>query len=137
VKALIDRVGHAVVVEAIASWRLVRLPLARHLARLFKVYDIRCVLDVGANTGQYRDFLRREVGFDGLVISFEPISSVFQALAERASSDLQWKVLNLALGAVDEERVLNVMAASDLSSLLQPKTTGPQFRHNVMVSQES
>ena len=60
--------------EIIPSWGLEHdAPLARHLATLFQKLNIRCVLDVGANIGQYREFLRHQVGYDGLIISFEPV----------------------------------------------------------------
>ena len=47
---------------------------ALHLRELLAHLDIDCVLDVGANAGQYRDFLRDKVLYDGPIISFEPVS---------------------------------------------------------------
>jgi FkbM family methyltransferase len=123
--------------ELIPSWRMVRLPLARHLRDVFDECDIRCVLDVGANTGQYRDFLRREVGYRGQIISFEPISGEFERLRKRAADDSRWHVMNLALGDHDYSAELHVMASSDLSSLHMPKAKGPQYRMNVVQRNET
>lgn len=68
--------------ELIPSWRLDSLELANHLRELFNFLDIKCVLDVGANKGQYRDFLRQHVGYKGLILSFEPISALAKNLME-------------------------------------------------------
>ena len=55
--------------------------LALHLRELLARLDIDCVLDVGANAGQYHDFLRDKVLFDGPIISFEPVSHHIEVLA--------------------------------------------------------
>jgi FkbM family methyltransferase len=99
------------------SWRL---PGAVHLKRLFDLLRIDCVLDVGANLGQYRNFLRDEVGFEGLIVSFEPIPSHVRTLSERARSDELWVVEGYALGESTGEAPFNVMANSQFSSFLTP-----------------
>jgi hypothetical protein len=72
----------------------------RYLRRLFDLLRIDCVLDVGANLGQYRDFLRDKVGYTGLIVSFEPIPSHVQILKDRAQqSDPDWQIEDCALGA--------------------------------------
>ena len=48
---------------------------ALHLRELLARLEIDCVLDVGANAGQYYDFLRDRVLYDGAIISFEPLSA--------------------------------------------------------------
>ena len=88
-------------VEFLPRWRLARLPFASHLQRLFAKYEIDSVLDVGANRGQYRDFLRNEVGFTGMIISFEPVRHVFEQLERRTQEDPSWKAINMALGSTD------------------------------------
>src|SRR5258708_7328948 len=61
-----------------------------HLQKLLLHLDVDCVFDVGANTGQYAAMLRREVGFQGLIISFEPIPKVARALRAVAKGDPLW-----------------------------------------------
>src|SRR6476659_2537452 len=58
--------------------------------------NIDLVLDVGANVGQFATSLR-EKGYAGQIESFEPVSSVFQALADTARNDPRWNVHNMAL----------------------------------------
>jgi FkbM family methyltransferase len=110
------RLGYAV----IPHWRLNRYPMARHLARMFDLLAIDLVLDVGANSGQYRQFLREEVGYDGWVVSFEPNPYLAALLAEHASEDSRWAVERCALGAAVGTMPFNLMKNSEFSSFLQP-----------------
>lgn len=114
--AIAGRFGYAIVPQ----WRLPNLEFAAHLREVFDRYDIGCVVDVGANTGQYGRFLRREVGFEGLIVSIEPIPDCWAALRRTAAGDPAWLTVNCALGAADAEAVFNVMADSMFSSFLQP-----------------
>ena len=67
-----------------------------HLANVFDKYLVDCVIDVGANAGQYGAFLRG-IGFNGWIVSFEPVKSVFEKLVESAKGDDKWICYNLAL----------------------------------------
>lgn len=109
--------------ELVPLWRLPRRPMAEHLRALFRRLKINCVLDVGGNLGQYRDFLRDDVGYQGRIISFEPIAALANALEERAKGDPSWEICRCALGAADEERVLHVMKHPNFSSFLAPTTS--------------
>jgi FkbM family methyltransferase len=92
--------------------------LAGHLQTTFEALDINCVIDVGANCGQFASTTRRF--FDGRLISIEPESGSYIALTECAQGDSEWHTMNIALGEKDENRILNVCANSDLSSFLRP-----------------
>ena len=74
---------------------------------LIRECGIRVVLDVGANAGQYATRLRED-GYDGRIISFEPIREVHAALAAAAAHDPLWETRNLALGAESGRAVLNI-----------------------------
>lgn len=77
------------------------------------------VFDVGANRGQFRDFLYFEAGYRGDILSFEPIPELAHALAERAEAEARWKVFPYALGAEASTLELNVSDSSDFSSFLK------------------
>ena len=111
-----DSVGYFLAPKA----RLWRLPGAIHLKKLFDLLQIDCVLDVGANLGQYRDLLRKDVGFRGHIVSFEPIPSHVEAMRQRAKVDENWLIQGFALGASVREAPFNVMKGSELSSFLSP-----------------
>lgn len=91
--------------------------LANHLAELFPALGIESVIDVGANKGQYYDFLRDRVNFRGRIVSFEPIPELAQDLQQRSSSDNRWSVHNLALGRTHGSLPLNVSEKTGWSSL--------------------
>lgn len=93
--------------------------LPGHLLSIFENLLINCVIDVGANKGNYAAALRH-FGYKGRIVSIEPVSSVYAELARRASGDNAWHTLNLALGRKNETQNLNVFLAHDLSSFLTP-----------------
>lgn len=89
----------------------------RHLLNVFDAYGIDCVIDVGANAGQYGRFLR-EIGFKGHIVSFEPVGAVFALLERQSASDGKWSCHKLALGDRNEEKTINVYKSTVFSSFL-------------------
>jgi FkbM family methyltransferase len=90
-----------------------------HLENLFKRYAINCLLDVGANRGQYGFFVR-SLGFKGRIISFEPVRKTYEELLAKTSKDHRWDVYPYALGSETTSKQIRVMKNSDLSSFLMP-----------------
>jgi len=88
------------------------------LAAVLKHHRIDTVLDVGANVGQYGQRLR-DWGYDGRIISFEPLTSAHAQLVTRSASDPKWQVApRMAIGDVDGEVDIQVSAETDMSSIL-------------------
>jgi FkbM family methyltransferase len=87
-------------------------------SNLLKSASIDAILDVGANAGQYAERLRRS-GYQGKIISFEPLSSAFAQLKQRADRDERWVAERCALGDRDEMSSINIAGASASSSLLE------------------
>jgi FkbM family methyltransferase len=100
--------------------KLWRLCYIETLEELLRTLNVRTVLDVGANRGQYRDFLRNRIGFNELIMSFEPIKARAAHLKQRATDDGRWMVYDVALGAQDGIADLNVMKSDVFSSFHQP-----------------
>src|SRR5215471_980607 len=65
-------------------------------------FHINCVLDVGANAGQFGHSLR-ELDYDGWIISFEPVSGPRVRLEQAAKADPKWRVCPYALGSIEGE----------------------------------
>ena len=80
-------------------------------------YGIKVLLDVGANTGQYAS-LMRSIGYQGKIISFEPLSSAFEELKIKVDSDHNWQGENFALGSIEEQAKIHIAGNSYSSSLL-------------------
>lgn len=81
--------------------------LSKHLLNVLANKNIECVIDVGANEGQYGVFLR-EIGYKGYIVSFEPVNSVYDILKENCDQDNKWSCYNFALGDKNEEKIINV-----------------------------
>lgn len=96
---------------------------ALHLRQLLTRLRIDCVLDVGANVGQYHDFLREKVQYEGAIVSFEPVSRHIELLREKARGDSDWHIEGYALGAKEGALPINVMVSDQFSSFLQPDSS--------------
>lgn len=102
------------------SGRTHQYPEIQALRRFLHGFSIDCVFDVGANHGQYATMLRKDVGFAGLILSFEPNPEVFGHLRRLADRDARWHVFNIALSDFDGTAAFNIMAADQFSSLEKP-----------------
>ena len=89
------------------------------ILNFFYQKKIDCVLDVGANIGQFATFMR-QAGYKNHIVSFEPSSEACKKILAIAKSDHKWQVIpKLALGDVEGELTLNISKNSYSSSLLQ------------------
>ena len=116
---LVRKLGY----ELVPKSRLMPRDIAAHLKGLFAVLNVTCVLDVGANTGQYRDFLRTEVEYQGFIISFEPGRKAVNVLRDNSRGDARWLVYECALGGESGIRAFNIMNSDLLSSFLEPDSS--------------
>jgi len=95
-----------------------------HIAGVLRLYRVNCVLDVGANRGQYARGLRR-AGYKGHIVSFEPVRSTFEELQQYAADDPTWSVHRYALGRKDATMTMNVVPGT-MSSILRPTAFGAE-----------
>jgi FkbM family methyltransferase len=123
-KETITRLAYALGPVFMPGGRLRGLALANRLRRVFADHDIDTVIDVGANLGQFRDFLRYRVGFKGQIDSFEPVPNLAERLRTRATADDRWSIHACALGARADELSINVTAAPVFSSFRTPLQVG-------------
>ncbi len=91
---------------------------AGNLRELFRRFDIALALDVGANEGQFHDFLRHQVMYQGPVVSFEPITALAERLSMRARHEPNWEIQPTALGANRGSGQFNFASAGTISSFL-------------------
>jgi FkbM family methyltransferase len=101
----------------ILRWRPQSSPEAA-LAKMLSQHRIDTVLDVGANEGQYALSLR-ELGFNGRIISFEPLGMAHQRLQRSAVKDPSWIIPpRTAIGNQEGEIELNLASNGASSSVL-------------------
>jgi len=91
-------------------------PAVRRSA-MFAAHDIDLVIDVGAATGGYGTQLRK-FGYNGTIVSFEPLDTAFAELSKVIAGDPAWTARQAALGSEAGEAVINIASNSDSSSLL-------------------
>jgi FkbM family methyltransferase len=91
--------------------------LLEHLRWLLPMLEVDCVLDVGANRGQFAGHLRA-IGYQGWILSFEPNTTLIPRLTTLSAADPCWRVLPFALGNRDGAESLHVPVGDDLGSLL-------------------
>ncbi len=94
-----------------------RDPFVNRVARLLEARDIQTVLDVGANVGQFARMVRA-AGFDGDILSFEPLSDAYRRLTRRSNDDPRWRAFNTAVGSEPGRSTIHISANSHSSSLL-------------------
>lgn len=101
--------------------------IKQHVAEVLAFYGVNCVIDVGANAGQYAEKLRKR-GYRGRIVSFEPVSETFESLKRRSQGDPEWIVHRMALGRTDGVMSMNVTGCSRLASFLSPSEFGRRHR---------
>ena len=90
---------------------------ARFISML-RANNVNLIFDVGANTGQF-GVLMREIGFDGKILSFEPLSEARENLLKISRNDSMWQVaLQSAIGEENGEIEINIAGNSQSSSVL-------------------
>ena len=90
---------------------------ARFISML-RTHNVNLIFDVGANAGQF-GVLLREIGFDGKIISFEPLSDARESLQNISRNDPLWQIaLQTAIGEENGEIEIQIAGNSQSSSVL-------------------
>jgi FkbM family methyltransferase len=90
------------------------------LSQLMSTFSVDCVFDVGANEGQYATMIRKDVGYKGDLVSFEPLPRERELVRQRAARDPRWHVEEVAISDKDGTADFNVAYGSEFSSLSTP-----------------
>jgi FkbM family methyltransferase len=96
--------------------RAVEAADARRLAAIRRG-RVSAVLDVGAAGGDFARKLRGS-GYDGEIVSFEPLSASFQKLTRAAEGDPRWRAVHTAVGDRARSAEINISGTAVSSSLL-------------------
>ncbi|MGI9220529.1 MAG: FkbM family methyltransferase [Woeseiaceae bacterium] len=102
----------------ITRYRPERTEVGR-LTSMLNHHEVNCVLDIGANSGQFATALRK-TGYKRRIISFEPLSAAYAALIQASSPDVLWDVApRVAVGDSAGEIDIHIAGNSVSSSLLK------------------
>lgn len=103
----------------------------------FERLSINCVLDVGANEGQFGEQLR-SFGYQGHIVSFEPVEANYRVLQKTAMRLGPWTTHRFALGSHQGESEIHVTAQSVFTSLLKPREESQKWAPgNRVISMET
>jgi FkbM family methyltransferase len=122
-KASLRRFGYDLTHYPLPNWEVRPASLRNGLMEILTALRINCVIDVGANEGQYGAMLR-EYGYHGRIVSFEPVNTTFERLKDRSRNDPDWHVHRMALGAQSQTLEMMVMGGDQFSSLLPMNSFG-------------
>lgn len=86
------------------------------ITSLIETQGINCVLDVGANEGQFGQLVRL-LGYHGRIVSFEPSPVSFRKLNQMASRDDSWHTRQVGLAAKPGTAELYMHRSSVFDSL--------------------
>lgn len=104
---VIDKLGYAISKNDLSQ-----------LCLSLKKFNIDLVLDVGANKGQFSSSIRR-FGYQGKIVSFEPLKNAHDQLIRISKDDDKWDVYQrIAVGDHDGQIEINVAGNSVSSSIL-------------------
>jgi FkbM family methyltransferase len=91
------------------------------LIRLLREKHATVVLDVGANRGGFVDFMRGQ-GYEGRVISFEPLPDPFATLARRVQGNPRWDAVQVAISDAPGTATMHRSGDGDVTSSLLTTT---------------
>ncbi|MEO6252343.1 MAG: FkbM family methyltransferase [Ferruginibacter sp.] len=86
--------------------------------RWLQQMNIKTVLDIGANEGQFASMIRKLLP-QATICSFEPIPDCYSKLTANFNNDPAFKAFNVAVGDKEETVEMNINDFSPSSSLLE------------------
>ena len=88
------------------------------LYKSLKKFNIDLIFDIGANSGQFASQIR-SVGYQGQIVSFEPLSDAHRKITQAAIRDDCWTIHpRSAIGDYDGDVKINISGNSVSSSVL-------------------
>ncbi|WP_313804926.1 FkbM family methyltransferase [Flavobacterium sp.] len=110
---------------------------AERFSAILNEAKVDLILDVGANKGQFGKSLG-VIGYKGKIMSFEPVSSVYEKLNEAAKINPNWRVYEqCCIGDHEGESVINVSNLVGNSSVLDIKSTDFNVKNSHYVAKET
>ncbi|MEG4988915.1 FkbM family methyltransferase [Microcoleus sp. BR0-C5] len=106
------------------------------LRKLFDLIEIDFVFDIGANIGQYYKRLRQDVGYEGLIVSFEPMPELVESINNLKATDPLLIVEQVAITDFAGAAKFFKMKNSQFSSLKTPNHTKTNLFRDLNIIRE-
>lgn len=126
-RSIAERAGY----EVLPRRSLQSKAQALYMKSVLKDWGITGVIDVGANQGQFVSELRRSVGFEGAVLSVEPIPELADRLQSAATNTANWRIEPSALASKPGTATFHITNNSEFSSFLQPREETQSYFHTM------
>ena len=97
---------------------LLALQQLRERDKWLKQLNIKTIIDIGANEGQFVSHIRKVIP-NARIISFEPLKEAFQILTQNTIEDKQVECYNYAIGNSNEAQIIYKNDFTQSSSLLK------------------
>ncbi|MFZ1081912.1 MAG: FkbM family methyltransferase [Candidatus Kryptoniota bacterium] len=97
-----------------------------HVEDVLIMFNFDVVFDVGANIGQFAEYIRSQ-GYNGRIVSFEPVKEAYEKLKSKAMREDKWTAVNIGLGRNEVDGTINVARSTVYSSLLKPLSAVKEF----------
>jgi len=114
-------------INQISELDIVRFPHQQgidfNILQIIRRFGVDTIVDVGANEGQFA-LRMRDLGFNGMIHSFEPVKGTYAILRDKAARDPRWKAYDFALGGRAGRATINVSDTSQFSSFFQSNEFG-------------
>lgn len=104
----------------VQPWRAHRRFEEHFIGKLLAHLEVDCVLDVGANIGQYALMLREYSGYTGRIISFEPTPETFRILQRNSGNDPLWHAQGTALGNTNGQATFRTLVSASVGNSFLP-----------------
>lgn len=111
-------------------------PSFEHFEILKGLKNIKCLVDVGANVGQF-SLLCKIVHPNAHIHAFEPLNKAADTYVNLLGHETDVQLYRHAIGSKAADQLINVTAKSDSSSLLAPDAQSRIFPGTHVVSQEA
>jgi len=107
------------------------------LLKILEEINIDLVLDIGANKGQFGSTLYN-YGFNQNLLSFEPLSKVYDELKDKAKISSLWHVYErCCVGDVEKDTFINVSNLVGNSSVLSIKNSDYNVKQSHYIDKEA
>ena len=129
IKLILNKYGFRIVHNSIKDFNFA-------LEKIFKIYDIQIVFDIGSNIGQFSKKILN-LNYKNKIVLIEPINKTFLALKNNFKNKNNLEFLNIGIGVETSKLKMYKSARDgDMNSLLKINNVGTNLVKNAVITSE-